>query len=38
MMNHNMKIHWLLALPAMLLAVGCGESALPEEGRTKRKE
>lgn len=32
MMNHNMKIHWLLALPAMLLAVGCGESALPEEG------
>lgn len=31
-MNHNMKIHWLLALPAMLLAVGCGESALPEEG------
>ncbi|QTO25311.1 MULTISPECIES: fimbrillin family protein [unclassified Bacteroides] len=32
MMNHNMKVHWLLALPAMLLAVGCGESALPEEG------
>lgn len=32
MMNHNMKIHWLLALSAMLLAVGCGESALPEEG------
>lgn len=32
MMNHNMKIHWLLALPALLLAVGCGESALPEEG------
>lgn len=31
-MNHNMKIHWLLALPALLLAVGCGESALPEEG------
>lgn len=31
-MNHNMKIHWLLALPAMLFAVGCGESALPEEG------
>ena len=25
MMNHNMKVHWLLALPAMLLAVGCGE-------------
>ena len=32
MMNNNMKVHWLLALPAMLLAVGCGESALPEEG------
>lgn len=32
MMNHNMKIHWLIALPALLLAVGCSESALPGEG------
>ena len=32
MMNHNMKIHWLLVLPVMFLAVGCGESTLPEEG------
>ena len=32
MMNHNMQVHWLLALPAMLLAVGCGSSALLVDG------
>lgn len=32
MMIHNMKIHWLFALPALLFAVGCSENTLPEEG------
>lgn len=30
MMINQMKYHWLMALPALLLAVGCGESILPE--------
>ena len=29
-MINQMKYHWLMALPALLLAVGCGESILPE--------
>jgi len=30
MMINQTKYHWLMALPALLLAVGCGESILPE--------
>lgn len=30
MMINQMKYHWLMALPALLLAVGCSESILPE--------
>ena len=29
-MINQTKYHWLMALPALLLAVGCGESILPE--------
>lgn len=30
MMINQTKYHWLMAFPALLLAVGCGESILPE--------
>ena len=30
MMINQTKYHWLMALPALLLAVGCSESILPE--------
>ncbi|MCZ2563056.1 fimbrillin family protein [Bacteroides fragilis] len=34
MMINQTKYHWLMALPALLLAVGCSESILPEEQDT----